>query len=161
MDYRENKDVGNLFSKFWSDWTTQMAGMGFSPPAEPSREAVLRQMRQAFFDAWARACEDFLGSEQFLESMKKSMDGALAFRQQLNEFMTRVLHESQIPARSDADSIMLVLHGLEERMAAKLDQLAARVASLENGASPAHGQAQPGEASGRPVRPTPKKGKSR
>jgi hypothetical protein len=160
MDYRGNADPNNAFAKLWADWANQMMGAGFSPPGD-AREAMLRQMRQAFFDAWARCCEEFLGSDAFLDAMKKSMDGALAFRQQLNEFMTRALHEAQAPARSDTDSIMLVLHGLEERVLSRLEDLAERVAALEETAYERSSRATgaSGESSGRAERPSAKKAK--
>ncbi len=131
MNPNESMNGDNPFAKVWSDWASQMMASGLAPPSGDMREAVARQMRQAYFDAWARHCEEFLGSEQFLETMKRSMDGALAFRQQLNEFMTKALHEVQAPARSDTDSILLVLHSLEDRVLGRIDELSRRVASLE------------------------------
>jgi hypothetical protein len=96
-------------------------------PAAPPQEEMLKQMRQAFFDAWAKYCDEFLRSPAYLEAMKKSMDGALAFKQQVNEFLTRALHESQAPARSDTDSILLVLRSLEERVLGRIEDLNRRV----------------------------------
>jgi hypothetical protein len=69
-------------------------------------------------------------SPAYLDAMKKSMDGALAFKQQINEFLTRALLEQQIPARSDTDSILLVLRSLEERVLSRIDNLNERVDDL-------------------------------
>jgi hypothetical protein len=135
MDFGKSNDDANPFAKFWADWGNQMMGMA-APTGNEMREAVARQMRQAFFDAWARCCEEFLGSEAFLEVMKRSMDASLAFRQQLNELMSKTLHESQAPTRSDTDSILLVLHGLEDRLLSRMDQLSDRIAALEVAAAP-------------------------
>jgi len=153
MDPRGNNDAFNLFSSFWTDWNKQMAGLGLAPPPADARDEMMRTMRQAFFDAWGRYCEEFLGSEVFLDAMKKSMEGTLAFRQELNEFMTRLLHESQVPARSDTDSIMLVLHSLEERVIDRLDELSRRVANLEDVAEPSAG---PGPKREQPAARKPK-----
>lgn len=120
------------FTKFWTDCVSKMGGAGFTPSAPPVSDDAMKQMRRAFFDAWAHHCEEFMRSPAFLEGMKKAMDGALAFREQLNEFMTKALHESQVPARSDTDSIMLVLRSMEERVLDRLDRLEERVASLED-----------------------------
>jgi hypothetical protein len=91
---------------------------------------MFKQMRQAFFDAWAQYCDEFMRSDAYLQAMKKAMDGALAFKQQVNDFLTKALHESQVPARSDTDSILLVLRSLEERMLARMDEITRRVDSL-------------------------------
>ena len=121
------------FTKFWTDCASKMMSAGFAPNNASLSEDGLKQMRRAFFDAWAHHCDEFMRSPAFLEGMKKAMDGALAFREQLNEFMTRALHEAQVPARSDTDSIMLVLRSLEERVLDRLDRLEDRVAAIEDG----------------------------
>lgn len=129
-------DKNNPFAKFWTDMAAQMMGPPTAPPNQgDARDAMFRQMRQAFFDAWARSCEEFLSSEMFLEAMKKSMDASLAFRQQMNEFFAKALHETQSPTRSDTDSILLVLHGLEDRLLARIEDLSQRVAAMETGQS--------------------------
>ncbi len=121
------------FSKFWMDCMAKFAGAGFTPPATPSSEEAMKHMRRAFFDSWAQHCEEFMRSPAFLEGMKRSMDNALAFREQLNEFLTKALHEGQAPARSDTDSIMLVLRSFEDRVLDRLDRLEKRVTRMEGG----------------------------
>ena len=123
------------FTKFWSDCVSKMTGAGMTPSPTQVSDDAMKQMRRAFFDAWAHHCDEFMRSPAFLDGMKKAMDGALAFREQLNEFMTRALHEGQAPARSDTDSIMLVLRSLEERVLDRLDRLEERVASMEDGST--------------------------
>lgn len=125
------------FSQFWFDMMSKMGAGAFTPPRTTSpTDDMMKQMRQAFFDSWAKYCEEFMRSEQFLSMMKKSMDGALAFRTQLNEFMTKALHEKQMPARSDTDSILLVLRSLEERVLDRIERLSDRVANLETARTP-------------------------
>ncbi len=123
------------FTKFWSDCVSKMSGAGFTPNPPQVSDDSMKQMRRAFFDAWANHCDEFMRSPAFLDGMKKSMDGALAFREQLNEFMTKALHGAQAPARSDTDSIMLVLRSLEERVLDRLDRLEERVASIDDASS--------------------------
>lgn len=136
------------FTKFWSDCVSKMTGTGFAPAASNLSDDAMKQMRRAFFDAWANHCDEFLRSPAFLEGMKKAMDGALAFREQLNEFMTQALHHAQAPARTDTDSIMLVLRSLEERVLVRLDRLERRVASLEDPAE--SGAARSSQAKSQP-----------
>lgn len=122
------------FSQFWFDMWAKMSPMGVgaqAPPPNPSDE-MLRQFRQAFFDAWGKHCEEYMRSEQFLSMMKHSMDSALAFREQMGEMMTKVLHENQAPARSDTDSILLVLRSMEERVLERIERLNERISNLES-----------------------------
>lgn len=151
--------TGDPFSKFWMDCLSKMASAGFAPPSSPatgSSDEAVKQMRRAFFDSWAQYCEEFMRSPAFLEGMKRAMDSSLAFREQLNEFMTRALHEGQIPARSDTDSILVVLRSLEDRVLDRLDRLEKRVASMDrtqgDGSSdvrsPAHAGTAPGTVAG-------------
>jgi len=131
------------FTKFWSDMMAQMSGAagssgaGASPSGPfgafgPSQEEVARQMRQAFFDSWARYAEDYMRSDAFLDAMKKSMDQALAFKQQINEFLTKSLRESQMPTQDDTDSILLAVRRLEERVLDRLAALTRRVDAMES-----------------------------
>lgn len=132
-----NGDAGSTeaFTKFWTDMFARMtppggAGMPFAPP---SPEETAKQMRQAMFDSWAKHCEDFMRSDAFLDAMKKSMDGALAFRQKLNDFLTKTLQETQIPARSDVESILLAVRRMEEKVLDRVESLTQRVEELEAG----------------------------
>lgn len=128
-----NWNNGDPFSRFWTDMMSKMTPPGMMPQAvAPSSDDAARHMRQAFFDAWAKYCEEFMCSEPFMEAMHKSMEGALAFKQQVNEFLTKSLHESQMPSREDTDSIMQVLRSVEERVLGRLDRLSQRVEQMES-----------------------------
>lgn len=131
-DFGGATGAADAFSRFWLDLISQAAAGGARSQQPTMPEQMLRQMRQAFFDAWAKQCEEFMRSEAFLEAMKKGMDNALAFKQQVNEFITKTLHDNQIPARSDTDSILLVLRSLEERVLDRIDRLSDRVTRLEH-----------------------------
>lgn len=127
-----------MFTKFWTDMMSRMTsaastmpGMAPASPPPPPPEEFLKQMRQSFFDAWAKYCEEFMRSDQFMEMMKRSMDNALAFRQQMNEFMTKALGEGQMPSRQDTDAIMDVLRGFQGRVLDQLESLSQRVEALE------------------------------
>jgi hypothetical protein len=143
------------FTRFWTECVSKMTGGGFHPAPPPLSDEALKQMRRAFFDAWAHHCDEFMRSPAFLDGMKKAMDGALAFREQLNEFMTRALHESQAPARTDTDAIMLVLRSMEERVLDRLDRLEQRVQILDSGVEAARdpGPAVTGRSRTQPAGP--------
>ncbi len=131
FEANEGGATSDPFSRFWVDLMSKMSGTPFAPTASQMQDEAMKRMRQAFFDSWAKHCDEFLRSDAFLDILKKSMDSALAFKQELNEFMTRALHEKQMPARSDTDSILLVLRSMEGRVLERLDQLSRRVDALE------------------------------
>ena len=139
------------FTKFWTDCVARMSGSSFTQSPPQLSEDALQQMRRAFFDAWAHHCDEFLRSPVFLDGMKKALDGALAFREQLNEFMTRALHEAQAPARNDTDSIMLVLRSMEERVLDRLDRLEERVDALDHGPESPKQSTSQGSSKARPL----------
>lgn len=124
-------------SAFWADLMSKMSSASFGRPAQSPQDEMFRQMRQAFFDSWGQYCEEFMRSPAFLEAMKKNMENALAFRQQINEFLSRALHEGQAPARSDTDSILLVLRSLEDRVLSRVEELSNRVDELHEKVSQA------------------------
>lgn len=123
--------VGNEADPIMKFWSDVMASMGGSASRGPSADDVMRQMRQAFFEAWGRQCEDFMKSEAFLEMMKTSMDHALTFREKTNEFLNKALNDTQMPSREDTDSILVAVRTLQEEVLHRLEDLSKRVTVLE------------------------------
>jgi hypothetical protein len=119
------------FTAFWQDAMAKSPfGMMGTPPADTNDE-MFKRMRQSFFDAWEKHCIEFMGSETFLSSMKKSMDTAIAFRKQVNEFLTKTMSQAQIPTKADNDTIVEILRGIEEGVTKRLDDISRRVSALE------------------------------
>jgi hypothetical protein len=65
-----------------------------APPGAPAQGAfpfvapeTLRQFQGAFLQSLSDYCEQYMRSPEFLDVMKRSMDNALAFRKQVNEFL--------------------------------------------------------------------------
>ena len=144
-DANDGGATSDPFSRFWVDLMSKMSGTPFAPTASQMQDDAMKRMRQAFFDAWAKHCDEFLRSDAFLDVLKKSMDSALAFKQELNEFLTKALHDKQMPARSDTDSILLVLRSMEDRVLERMDRLAQRVDALESSVSSASPDAGSGK----------------
>jgi hypothetical protein len=116
-------DPADAFTSFWSEVFGKMSGSGMGSAFGPTQEETNRVMRGM---------------------MKKSMDNAVAFRQQLNELLSKTLEHSQIPTRGDTDSILLAVRHFEQRVLDRLDALAQRVEELERReGSPARGAAGP------------------
>lgn len=148
-------DTPNAFSgadawmKFWSDAMGKMSGMAGMPampgmPAAPGVEAcasafsqayspaeMVTKMQQAFLEAWAKSLDQYMRSETFLAMMKKSMENALAMRQQMDDLLRKTLHMGQSPSRADTSDIMQFLHSFEDRVLDQLTVLTRRVDEVE------------------------------
>lgn len=122
--------AADAFTKFWTDAMGRMASSAGSMFGA-SQEEMGRQMRQAFFESWERHCEEFMKSQSFLDSMKKSLDQAVAFREQMNQFLTKSLNVYQMPSQEDTDSILLAVRRLEDRVLKRVDDLSRRVEAME------------------------------
>lgn len=119
-----------VFTRMWADFASKMAsaGFGFKPDAPPPEAA--RQMRDMALQAMSSYAEEFMRSPQFLEAMKQSMDSAIAFRKQMNDFLTRANHEMQLTAREDVDTMMQAMRHVETRLLDRMEQLADRIDAL-------------------------------
>lgn len=132
------------FTQLWTEMLGRMSQAGMQAQAA-TQEEMGKHVRQAFFDAWAKSCEDFMRSDVFLEGMRKSMEGALAFKQQMDEMVRKAMGESPLPSRDDTESIIMAVRRLEERVLDRLEELSERVEALEDhvGARPAGQKAKP------------------
>ncbi len=123
-------DPNDLFTKMWSEFAAKMASAGvtFSPEAPPPEAS--RQVRDAMLDAMGKYCDQYMRSPQFLEGMKQSLDTAVGFRKQLNDFLTRSWHDMQMTAREDIDELVLAVHKLHRQLGDRMDELSSRVEEL-------------------------------
>ena len=119
------------FTRFWTEFMTRAGGGSMMPPLAMTPEGM-EQARKTFFEVLAKHAEEFMRSEQFLTAMKHSLDNALAFKQQMNQFLTRGLQTAQMPSRADSDHMVLLIRGVEDRILDKLDELGERVEALES-----------------------------
>lgn len=122
----------DAFARFWSDMAARIAAAGVAPPQPPPD--VLEQVRRQFFEAMSTQADQFLRSEVFLNSLKQGMDASLAWQKALNEFLRKGLAGAQLPSRADADHLVVLLRGMEERLLERLDDVTRRVERLEQGA---------------------------
>lgn len=115
------------FTAFWSDFLAKVAPPGSTALGGNYAET----MRKALFDAWTRYLDDYMRSDAFLQMMKQSTDHALAWQQQMNEYLQRGLAAAQMPGKEDSNHIALLVRGMEERVTARLDELNKRITKLE------------------------------
>jgi hypothetical protein len=132
-DNDRSQSATDPFSKFWGDFFSRVGMSPSAAPAQapsPSKEAV-QQMQRVFFDALAKYCDDFMRSEQFLKMMKETMDRSLAFKQQVDQFLSQVQRGMQSPAKADMDDLGGLLRSIEERLLSRLSAVEDKVAAVE------------------------------
>jgi hypothetical protein len=119
------------FGRMWSDFMSQMGAAGFAPQPSMNQDAMKHAQRM-FMDAWSRYLDDYMRSPQFLEMLKRTMDNAMSFKQQMDKFVAQSLKTSGVPSREDADYTIEVLHGMERRLNKRLDELSDRISAMES-----------------------------
>lgn len=119
------------FQKIWMDTFTKVTQAAFVTSPDSAPPEVVRQIRSGIFQAVAQAWEEFMRSPEFLESMKRLMDNAIAFRKMSNELLTKAHHELRGTSRADTDGILLALRHMEERMLGSVEELNRRLDAVE------------------------------
>ncbi|MBL9118963.1 MAG: hypothetical protein JNL80_03495 [Phycisphaerae bacterium] len=120
-------------------------GMGAMPGMDPAAAAsfmspeVLRRMQGAFFEAMAQYAEQYMRSPQFLEAMKRSMDQALQFKRQMDDFLKSNMANAFETASGGANTEILgairqTSAQLQSHIDSQLSKLDARIANLEQAA---------------------------
>src|SRR5262245_33901591 len=135
MPQTDDQTANDPFGQMWTDFFSRMGTVpGMAMPQMPSATAsndALKQMQRVFFDALAKYFDDFMRSEQFLGMMKQTMDRSLAFKQQVDQFLTRLHHGTQSPSSSEMSDIAGILRHIEERLVRRMDALEDKVAAVE------------------------------
>ncbi len=117
------------FSRFWGDFVGRLSANGAAPPSNDAAEA----WRKAFFAAMSDHLDSFMRSEQFLASMKQSMESALTWQQTVNQALQKGLSVAQMPSRADTEHMVRLMRGMEDRLVDKLEGLSRRIDALEQG----------------------------
>jgi hypothetical protein len=135
MTHTEDRTGNDPFSQMWTDIFSRLSASGAGampsmPSAGASNESN-RQMQKMFFDALTKYFDDFMRSEQFLSMMKQTMDRSLAFKQQVDQFLTKVHHGTQSPSISDMTDMAGTLRNIEERLLNRMESLEEKVAAVE------------------------------
>lgn len=134
-------------------------GMGAMPGMDPAAAAaflspdVLRKMQAAFFDAMAQHAEQYMRSPQFLEAMKRSMDQALQFKRQMDDFLKSNMANAFETASGGANTEILsairqTSAQLQTHIDSQLSRLEARIANLEQAGGQGRGDSARSNAAG-------------
>jgi len=121
------------FFSFWASFLDKLSASG-AAPVNPTQE-WLNQMQRAFFDSFAEAADQFMRSETFLTAMKHGTEASLAWQHAWKQFLQKSLQAAQMPSRADADHMVILLRGMEDRMLERLDELSERIRRLEKAAA--------------------------
>lgn len=119
-------------TQFWGDMFSRMGISGVPGAAAPMSQETAKQMQRIFLDAMAKYFDEFMRSDQFLNMIKESMDRSLAFKQQVDQFLTQLYRGAQMPAKADVDDISGLLRSVEKNVLDRLAQLEEKVAAVED-----------------------------
>lgn len=123
------------FQKIWSDTFSKMTqgAFQFSPDSAPPE--FVRQMRTSMFQALGQTWEEFMRSPEFLNSMKQTMDSAIAFKKMTNEFLVKAHDELQGTSKEDLRALLAAVGRMEANVHARLDRLEERLEGLTSNAA--------------------------
>ena len=128
---------------FWRDVMARSGaaagGMPGMPSMDPSAAAAfmtpeaMKRVQGAFFEAMAQYAEQYMRSPQFLEQMKKSMDQAMQFRQQMDDFLKSNMATAFESATGGANSeILSAIRQSTAQLQMQIAKLDQRVSDLES-----------------------------
>jgi hypothetical protein len=109
---------------------------------------MVKRMQAAFFESMAQYAEQYMRSPQFLESMKRSMDGALTLRQQMDDFLKSSMASALNAPGGGGAPVMETVAAVREAqnaILARLDELSRRLDAMEHGGK-AEGTSKPAPA---------------
>ena len=122
------ENAASKAASMWFDFLGRMTATGFPTSAETPPPAAARQMRDVFLKAMSAQAEEYMRSPEFLEMMKGSMDSALAWRSQLNEFLRRAYRESRIPSQDDIEDFAGRVQQLSKQVLQRLESIEQQLA---------------------------------
>lgn len=104
-----------------------MANNGDYNPFDPA--GMLKSMRDANLEAWAKVMVDFVNSDAYAEASGAMLDAWLTssspFRKTMEDVLSRVMAELNMPSRDDVTRVAERLTNIEMRLddlEAKLDE---------------------------------------
>jgi len=163
-----------VWQQFWNQMTSNMMSATSAAGGDRSRSAppgsfdpgdIARQMQNAFLDAMANWCDEYLRSPQFLDMMKKSLDTSLAMRRELEEFMRKASGNAFGDSLASGIDPAGIIQAAEERMTEKLEEISDRLDAIEQelgaGARPRSARANTTSPTARPSAPDTGRKKSK
>ena len=100
---------------------------------------TMRSMRDANMEAWSKMMQQFVNTQEYSQATSALLDTYLTtsapFRKALEQAMTQVLQQFNMPTRSDVTNLADRLTNIETR----LDDLDAQLSELQRGSATASG----------------------
>ena len=122
----------SVFQKMWTDAFTDIAQVWTRySPSQPPPDAM-KDMRSGMLKVMTQTWEECVRSPQFLEYMKRGMDGAMDFKKMSSDFMTRAHHGAEAPAREDIDGILLAIRHMERRLLDRVEEVDNTIAAIDS-----------------------------
>jgi hypothetical protein len=139
-------DAAQTMANIWLDFASKIGSASIPSPESGPPEAA-KHARGMLLDSMTQYTDQFLRSPQFLDMMKQSLDASIAFRKQMNDFLTSMYHNAQGVARQDLDSLQLSVRQAERRtlerienVVERLDEITQRLEKLESANGNRNGQ---------------------
>lgn len=120
----------DAFNKFWSDFAARMGSAGMMPQT-PNGPDALKQMQRMYFDAMAKYADEYMRSPQFLDMLKQTMDASMAWKKQMDQWLTGTMKAASMPTAADANETIARLHSMEQRLSDRLEALEERLSAIE------------------------------
>jgi hypothetical protein len=133
--------ISGFWRDVWARWSTTgapgagMAGMpgGMGDPSTFFSPDAVRRMQAAFYDAMAQYAEQYMRSPDFLAAMRRSMDQAMQFRSQMDDFLKSNMASAFETATGGANSEILgAIRHSGSQIQAQIAKLEERVAAVES-----------------------------
>ena len=151
-DFEKNPEQWEAFQKIWLETFSKLGETAFTFNPQSAPPEVLRHLRNGILQALSKSWEEFLRSPQFLEGMKKWMDGSLQFQSMTNDFLAKARQQTGGVARPDVDSVLMAVEHLERRLLDRIEEVARQVDQLQKAGPRPRRPRQAGPARQKPRR---------
>jgi len=136
---RAGFEANETLAKFWTEFMSKMAtaGMDFDP--RNLSQETQNTLRNAMFQAMGDACDEYMRSEAFGQSVRDMMQQAIQFRQQMNDALGQVQFDMQAVTKQDMDFISAEiqhLHDQNERVSERLNKITEQLERLASAVAP-------------------------
>ena len=124
------QNPSDSFTQFWNDFMSRMASAGMMPTGQAGNDAI-KQMQRIYLDAMAKYADEYMRSPQFLDMMKQTMDASMAWKRQVDQWLSGALKAAAMPTAEDAADAVARLHSMEKRLTERLSEIEERLIALE------------------------------
>jgi hypothetical protein len=129
--FKESFKQASAFQKMWMD---SMAGMtrvwsDYSPNNPPPDE--LKKIRNGVLKSISQTWEEYMRTPEFMKAMRDTMNNSVQWQKMAKENTNKMHTALGSATKDDVQGIMVALQHVERRVLDGLDEMKARVASMQ------------------------------